>query len=88
MTLTIEPATGSHHPPTVGDPARRARVRDQPPHPVPTPHRMEEDGLLGSTREVVEGRTRRVHTVASAGRRDLRDAKRLLAELADEVLDR
>jgi DNA-binding PadR family transcriptional regulator len=54
----------------------------------PTLHRMEEEGLLRSASEVVEGRTRRVYTITPAGRRALRDAKRLLAELADEVLDR
>jgi DNA-binding PadR family transcriptional regulator len=54
----------------------------------PTLHRMEEEGLLRSTTEVVEGRTRRVYVITPAGRRALRDAKRLLAELADEVLDR
>lgn len=54
----------------------------------PTLHRMEEEGLLRSANEVIEGRTRRVYTITPAGRRALRDAKRLLAELADEVLDR
>ena len=54
----------------------------------PTLHRMEEEGLLRSAIEVVDGRTRRVYTITPAGRRALRDAKRLLAELADEVLDR
>ena len=54
----------------------------------PTLHRMEEEGLLRSANEVVDGRTRRVYTITPAGRRALRDAKRLLAELADEVLDR
>jgi DNA-binding PadR family transcriptional regulator len=54
----------------------------------PTLHRMEEEGLLRSGNEVVDGRTRRVYTISPAGRRALRDAKRLLAELADEVLDR
>ena len=54
----------------------------------PTLHRMEEDGLLRSANEVVDGRTRRVYTITPAGRRALRNAKRLLAELADEVLDR
>jgi DNA-binding PadR family transcriptional regulator len=54
----------------------------------PTLHRMEEEGLLRSTGQVVEGRTRRVYTITPAGRRALRDARRMLAELADEVLDR
>ena len=54
----------------------------------PTLHRMEEEGLLRSTNAVVDGRTRRVYTITPAGRRALRDAQRMLAELADEVLDR
>ncbi len=54
----------------------------------PTLHRMQAEGLLRSTTQVVEGRTRRVYTITPAGRRALRDAKRLLAELAHEVLDR
>jgi DNA-binding PadR family transcriptional regulator len=54
----------------------------------PTLHRMEEEGLLRSTTEVVEGRARRVYVITPRGRRALRDAKRLLAELAEEVLDR
>lgn len=54
----------------------------------PTLHRMEEEGLLRSANQVVDGRTRRVYELTPAGRRALRDAKRILAELADEVLDR
>lgn len=54
----------------------------------PTLHRMEAEGVLRSTSEVVDGRTRRVYSITPAGRRALRDAKRLLAELADEVLAR
>ena len=52
----------------------------------PTLHRMEAEGLLRSTSEVAEGRSRRTYVITPAGRRALRDAKRLLAELADEVL--
>ena len=54
----------------------------------PTLHRMEAEGLLRSASEVVDGRTRRVYTITPAGRRALGDAKRLLAELAAQVLDR
>jgi DNA-binding PadR family transcriptional regulator len=54
----------------------------------PTLHKMEAEGLLRSSKTVVEGRTRRVYTITPTGRRALRDAKRLLAELADELLDR
>ncbi|WP_116995814.1 PadR family transcriptional regulator [Desertimonas flava] len=53
----------------------------------PTLHRMEAEGLLRSANKVVDGRTRRVYRITPAGRRALRDAKRLLAELADELLD-
>jgi DNA-binding PadR family transcriptional regulator len=52
----------------------------------PTLHRMEDEGLLRSTSEVVDGRTRRVYMITHAGQRALSDAKRMLAELADEVL--
>lgn len=53
----------------------------------PTLHRMEAEGLLRSTSKVADGRTRRVYTITPAGRRALRDGKRLLTELADELLD-
>jgi DNA-binding PadR family transcriptional regulator len=49
---------------------------------------MEAEGLLRSSKTVAEGRTRRVYTITPTGRRALRDAKRLLAELTDELLDR
>lgn len=54
----------------------------------PTLHKMEAEGLLRSSKTVIAGRTRRVYTITPTGRRALRDAKRLLAELADELLDR
>lgn len=47
-----------------------------------------EDGRLRSTSKLVDGRTRSVYSVTPAGRRAMRDATRLLAELADEALDR
>ena len=52
----------------------------------PMLHRMEHDGLLTSRHVVVAGRTRRVYRATTAGRRVLRDMKRVLRELADEVL--
>ena len=54
----------------------------------PTLHRMEAEGLLRSTSQLAGGRRRRVYVITAAGRRALRDAKRLLSELADELLDR
>jgi DNA-binding PadR family transcriptional regulator len=52
----------------------------------PTLHRMEAEGLLGSRREVVGGRTRRVYRITKSGRAALADGRRILRELADEVL--
>ena len=53
----------------------------------PTLHRLEADGLLISRREVVDGRTRRVYQATSAGRAALAEDRRVLRELANEVLD-
>ncbi len=52
----------------------------------PTLHRLEADGLLTSRHEVVDGRTRRVYQATEAGRAALADDRRVLRELADEVL--
>jgi PadR family transcriptional regulator PadR len=52
----------------------------------PTLHRMEDEGLLTSTTEVVAGRTRRVYRATKAGLSDLAEARRAVAELAAEVL--
>lgn len=53
----------------------------------PTLHRLEADGLLISRHEVVDGRTRRVYQATSAGRAALAEDRRVLRELANEVLD-
>lgn len=52
----------------------------------PMLHRLEHDGLLTSRQVIVDGRTRRVYRVTTVGRRTLREMKRVLRELADEVL--
>lgn len=52
----------------------------------PTLHRLEEDGLLASDQQVVEGRTRRVYRATEAGRQALAEDRKALAELAREVL--
>ncbi|HEV8297705.1 MAG TPA: PadR family transcriptional regulator [Acidimicrobiales bacterium] len=52
----------------------------------PTLHRMEAEGLLRSVQQLDDARVRRVYRITPAGRRALRDTKKLLAELADEVL--
>lgn len=52
----------------------------------PTLHRMESDGFLRSRQVVVAGRSRRLYTITDAGRQQLADERRALAELAREVL--
>ena len=52
----------------------------------PTLHKMEQEGLLVSHKEVVDGRTRRSYRATARGRRDLTATIRQLRELAREVL--
>jgi DNA-binding PadR family transcriptional regulator len=52
----------------------------------PTLHRMEEDGLLRSRAVVVAGRSRRAYRITRRGRAQLAEGRRVLRELADEVL--
>jgi DNA-binding PadR family transcriptional regulator len=53
----------------------------------PTLHRLESEGLLISRKAVEQGRTRRVYKITAAGRKTLRQTRKALKELADEVLD-
>lgn len=52
----------------------------------PTLHRMQDQGLLVSRREIVAGRLRRVYEITDAGRAVLTDERRALVELARELL--
>ncbi|MBP2413247.1 DNA-binding PadR family transcriptional regulator [Arthrobacter stackebrandtii] len=52
----------------------------------PTLHRMEDEGLLLSRPEVVDGRPRRVYRATEAGLNALDEGRRSIAELAAEVL--
>jgi DNA-binding PadR family transcriptional regulator len=52
----------------------------------PTLHKMEIEGLLRSSQQVVDGRTRRSYVATAKGRRTLESTKRQLRELANEVL--
>lgn len=52
----------------------------------PTLHRMEEDGLLASTRETVNGRVLRVYRATPAGIDALAAGRRAVRELAAEIL--
>ncbi|MEV0228289.1 hypothetical protein [Nonomuraea sp. NPDC050786] len=53
---------------------------------IPTPHRLEADGLLSSRQEAVEGRVRRIHRATEAGVAALVEDRKALLELAHEVL--
>jgi DNA-binding PadR family transcriptional regulator len=53
----------------------------------PTLHRLESEGLLSSRRAVEEGRSRRVYKITTQGRKVLRETRRALKELSEEVLD-
>jgi len=52
----------------------------------PTLHKMEAEGLLRSSQQVVDGRTRRSYVATARGRRVLESTKRQLKELARELL--
>jgi DNA-binding PadR family transcriptional regulator len=53
----------------------------------PALHQLQEQGLLDSHQEVVEGRTVRLYETTKAGRAALRRLRRALEELAGEVLE-
>jgi DNA-binding PadR family transcriptional regulator len=52
----------------------------------PTLHRMEAEGLLTSRQTVTDGKCLRVYKATAAGRQALRESKKALRELADELL--
>ena len=52
----------------------------------PTLHKMEAEGLLRSTQQVVAGRARRTYVATAKGRKSLESTKHQLSELANEVL--
>jgi DNA-binding PadR family transcriptional regulator len=52
----------------------------------PTLHRMEAEGLVTSRQIVTNGKSLRVYKATAAGRRALRESKKALKELADELL--
>ncbi|HYB39075.1 MAG TPA: PadR family transcriptional regulator [Mycobacterium sp.] len=52
----------------------------------PMLHRMQEEGLLTSRQEVVDGRARRVYEITRLGRAALVEERAALTELAREIL--
>jgi DNA-binding PadR family transcriptional regulator len=53
----------------------------------PTLHRMQQEGLLRSHYETVQGRRQRLYTATRQGKQTLRRARKALRELADELLE-
>jgi DNA-binding PadR family transcriptional regulator len=80
-------AQGEIHGAWMADELARHGHRISPGTLYPALHRMEEAGLLTSTRSVVDGKMRRLYRATAKGRRELTAARRVLAELVDEVLD-
>lgn len=52
----------------------------------PMLHRLEGAGLLASESRVLDGRQQREYAITRAGRDALRELRRAVSELADEVL--
>ena len=53
----------------------------------PTLHRMERDGYLASSRQVVGGRVRKYYRATDAGVRMLEQSKKQIMELVREVVE-
>jgi DNA-binding PadR family transcriptional regulator len=53
----------------------------------PTLHRLEAEGLLTSRKVVEEGHARRVYKITAEGRKALKQMRKALRELTNEVLD-
>ena len=50
-------------------------------------HDLERNGYLVSEKRIVNGKTRKYYTITKAGRQMLKDAKRQIRELVNEVLE-
>jgi DNA-binding PadR family transcriptional regulator len=80
-------AEGEVHGAWLSEELARHGYRISPGTLYPTLHRLEAEGLLTSRHEVIAGRRRRLYRASPAGHRALKDARRALRELADEVLE-
>jgi DNA-binding PadR family transcriptional regulator len=79
-------ARGSVHGAWMAEELARHGYRISPGSLYPTLHKMEGEGLLHSTTEVVIGRARRSYVATAKGRRELNSTIVQLRELASEVL--
>lgn len=80
-------AEGEVHGAWMAEELARHGHRISPGTLYPALHRMEEAGLLVSEERVVEGRMLRLYRATAKGQRELATARRILAELAGEVLE-
>ncbi len=53
----------------------------------PILHSLEQDGVLSSTRQLIQGRTRRYYSITTQGRVVLDDARRRVRELMNEIFE-
>jgi DNA-binding PadR family transcriptional regulator len=53
----------------------------------PTLHRLERDGYLERNSRVVDGKVRKYYTITEQGLEVLKEARRKVGELTEEVLD-
>jgi DNA-binding PadR family transcriptional regulator len=79
-------ARGEVHGAWMSEELARHGYRISPGSLYPTLHKMEEEGLLSSRSQVVEGKSLRPYAITAAGRRALDETIVQLRELADEVL--
>jgi DNA-binding PadR family transcriptional regulator len=79
-------ASGSVHGSWMAQELARHGYRISPGTLYPILHKMEEERLIRSARQVVGGRARRSYTATAKGGRQLESTKAMLRELADEVL--
>jgi DNA-binding PadR family transcriptional regulator len=79
-------AQGEVHGAWMADELAHHGYRISPGSLYPTLHKMEAEGLLRSSQQVVEGRVRRTYVATAKGRRTLASTKKQLRELATEVL--
>lgn len=78
---------GDVHGAWMTDELLRHGYRISPGTLYPTLHAMEREGLIVSRQEVVEGHARRVYRATEQGHAVLKESRRALKELADEVLE-
>jgi DNA-binding PadR family transcriptional regulator len=80
-------ADGEIHGAWIASELARHGHRISPGTLYPALHRMEEAGLLESTKRLVDGKLRRLYRATAQGHRELAAARVVLAELVAEVLD-